>query len=218
MLVQAIGLLIIECLSLFGITRFKLKNEYVIPISCMSIGMLLFFFGMIKLLRIGVYAILALSLLAVIYTAIYCTKKNSWSEVFHNTLTPVGVIFIICYFALCYFNSGWLASSWDEFSHWADVVKAITYVNDFNTNPLAHSMFQSYPPAMALFQYFFQVLFQLLDTPGGFSEWRLLFAYQLYVVALILPFISLGVQHNKPTSYIYIYIEDHSSCIFPYVL
>lgn len=45
---------------------------------------------------------------------------------------------------------------------------------------------------MALFQYFFQVLYQLLDTPSGFSEWRLIFAYQLFVLSLLTPFFSIG--------------------------
>lgn len=194
MAVQLCGLLVIECLSLFGITRFKLKNEYMIPITCMSMGLMMFIFGMAGLLRVGVYTLMGLSALTVVYTVIYCARKHAWQETLSNTVTPTAVIFVCLYFALCYFNSGWLVCNWDEFSHWADVVKAMSYINDFSTSPLSHSLFKSYPPAMALFQYFFQVLYQLLDTAGGFSEWRLIFAYQLYVVALVLPFISMGTR------------------------
>lgn len=194
MLVQLVGLFVIEGLSLFGVSCFRLKNEYVIPITCMSMGVLLFLFGTAGFLRAGVYVLLALSAASVAISVLVCARRGAWRETARNLFTPAAVLFVAAYLIAGFSCSGWLAHSWDEFSHWAAIVKAMCYVNDFGTNPAAHSTFQSYPPAMALFQYFYQVLYQLLSVSDGFSEWRLLFAYQVYVAALLVPFMSIGIS------------------------
>ena len=194
MLVQLVGLFVIEGLSLFGVSCFKLKNEYVIPITCMSMGVLLFLFGTAGFLRAGMYVLLALSAASVAISVWICARRGSWHETAGNLFTPAAVLFVAAYLIAGFCCSGWLAHSWDEFSHWATTVKAMTYINNFGTNPAAHSMFPSYPPAMSLFQYFYQVLYQLLSDPDGFSEWRLLFAYQVYVAALLVPFLSIGIS------------------------
>lgn len=196
MLVQLVGLFVIEGLSLFGVSCFKLKNEYVIPITCMSMGALLFLFGTAGFLRAGVYMLLALSAASVAISVWVCARRGSWHETARNLFTPAAVLFVAAYLIAGFCCAGWLASTWDEFSHWADIVKVMSYINDFGTNPASNSMFQNYPPAMALFQYFFQVIYQLLSVPGSFSEWRLLFAYQVYVAALLVPFLSIGIAED----------------------
>ncbi len=196
MLVQLVGLFVIEGLSLFGVSFFKLKNEYVIPITCMSMGVLLFLFGTAGFLRAGVYVLLALSAASVAISVWICARRGAWRETAGNLFTPAAVLFVAAYLIAGVCCAGWLASTWDEFSHWADIVKVMSYINDFGTNPASNSMFQNYPPAMALFQYFFQVIYQLLSVPGSFSEWRLLFAYQVYIAALLAPFLSIGIAED----------------------
>ena len=51
----------------------------------------------------------------------------------------------------------------------------------FGTIPEADSLFGSYPPGMALMQYFLQML------SGSFSEWLLYYAYQVFGVTLFMP-------------------------------
>lgn len=196
MLVQLVGLFVIEGLSLFGVSFFKLKNEYVIPITCMSMGVLLFLFGTAGFLRAGVYVLLALSAASVAISVWICARRGAWRETAGNLFTPAAVLFVAAYLIAGVCCAGWLASTWDEFSHWADIVKVMSYINDFGTNPASNSMFQNYPPVMALFQYFFQVIYQLLSVPGSFSEWRLLFAYQVYIAALLAPFLSIGIAED----------------------
>ena len=196
MLVQLVGLFVIEGLSLFGVSFFKLKNEYVIPITCMSMGVLLFLFGTAGFLRAGVYVLLALSAASVAISVWICARRGAWRETAGNLFTPAAVLFVAAYLIAGVINAGSLPSFGDEFSHWADIVKVMSRLDDFGTNPASLSLFQSYPPAMALFQYFFQVLYQLLSVPGGFSEWRLIFSYHVYVAALLVPFLSVGVQET----------------------
>lgn len=196
MLVQLVGLFVIEGLSLSGVSFFKLKNEYVIPITCMSMGVLLFLFGTAGFLRAGVYVLLALSAASVAISVWICARRGAWRETAGNLFTPAAVLFVAAYLIAGVINAGSLPSFGDEFSHWADIVKVMSRLDDFGTNPASLSLFQSYPPAMALFQYFFQVLYQLLSVPGGFSEWRLLFAYQVYIAALLAPFLSIGIAED----------------------
>lgn len=196
MLVQLVGLFVIEGLSLFGVSFFKLKNEYVIPITCMSMGVLLFLFGTAGFLRAGVYVLLALSAASVAISVWICARRGAWRETAENFFTPAAALFVAAYLIAGVINAGSLPSFGDEFSHWADIVKVMSRLDDFGTNPASLSLFQSYPPAMALFQYFFQVLYQLLSVPGGFSEWRLIFSYHVYVAALLVPFLSVGVQET----------------------
>ena len=58
----------------------------------------------------------------------------------------------------------------------------MTNINDFSTNANSLSYFQSYLPAVSLFQYFFQVIY------GSFTESLLYVAYDILVVSLFIPF------------------------------
>lgn len=89
MLAQICGLFVIEALNLIGITRFKLKSECTLPITVMSMCLVLFAFGMLDMLRVGVYFLLALSVLAVGYAAIYCAREKAWKRVLTDTFTPL---------------------------------------------------------------------------------------------------------------------------------
>lgn len=98
MIVQLCGLFVIEALSLFGITRFKLKNEFVIPLTVMSMCLTLFLFGMLGILRVGVYFLLVLSILSVAYTLLSCVRKKRGNVSLSTQSPPRGNI---CHFLLC---------------------------------------------------------------------------------------------------------------------
>lgn len=98
MLVQLTGLFVIEAINLIGITRFKLKNENAIPITVMSMCLILFAFGMLNILRVGVYFLLALSVLAIVYVVFFCIREKAWQRVLSDTFTPRGNF---CHIILC---------------------------------------------------------------------------------------------------------------------
>ncbi len=106
MLVQLVGLFVIEGLSLFGVSFFKLKNEYVIPITCMSMGVLLFLFGTAGFLRAGVYVLLALSAASVAISVWICARRGSWHETARNLFTPAAVLFVAAYLIAGVINAG----------------------------------------------------------------------------------------------------------------
>lgn len=197
MMVQMLGLLCIECGCWGGAALLKRRNEETIPMTCMGMVLLMFLFGIAGHLRLGAYAVLAALTGTAAASTVYCLKHKTLKESLGRFITGAGVFFIAAYGLLTVLNYSWRAYSWDELSHWADVVKAMSMENVLSTDPAAKSMFQSYPPAMALFQYFFQVLTQFKEGARFFSEWRLIFAYQLFSLALVMPFLG-NVSLKKP--------------------
>ena len=108
------------------------------------------------------------------------------------------MIFCVILAGAYLFNYGKLAADWDEFSHWATVVKAMVTVDGLGTNPKANLLFPEYPPGMALFQYFLQKIYISI---GGikFSEWLLYLAYQVLFFAFAMPFFS-NIKQKKVCS------------------
>lgn len=180
--------------SIFISLKFNKPIEKTIIINLMLIIFLLYIFGLMGFLKVGVYFIGILSLILMLYSIILCLKKEK-NIYLNNIVTPSLVIFIIIYFILIFMHRGRLLIHWDEFSHWGDVVKAMFTINDFATSSLSMSEFRSYPPAMSLFQYFFE------SVNGRFVEYHLYLSYQIFGVALFLPFLS-KLNFKKPFSII----------------
>ncbi len=91
------------------------------------------------------------------------------------------VVALLCLYRL---SAGGAFVSWDEFSHWGTIIKALYSADTFhfNPNPL---YFQDYPPGTALFAYF---VLQIL----GYSEGHALFSYSLLLIAFCLPLLYLA--------------------------
>lgn len=134
-------------------------------------------------------------------------------KLFVERFTPAFFIFAAVFILLSVLNYGKLVSSWDEFSHWGDTVKAMTTLDTLGTNPNAHTVFPNYPPAMSLFQYYLQKLCLLFQPEAQFCEWRLYFSYQIFFISLLLPFLS-GFQYRRLVPAILVSIVV---CIFPMV-
>ena len=184
-------ILMVFCsLSIFCSQVYKKKFEEIIPVTLMGIVFILYVFGIFGILKKGVYLILLISLFLYLYTFINIFIKKSWIDLFKNTFTPGFLIFLIFYIALILIHRGRLLISWDEFSFWGDSVKGMYLINDFVTNPDSGSIYKSYPPAMPLFQYFWQVL------SGSFNEWLLYVSYQIFAISLFMPFLK-KIKYNE---------------------
>lgn len=115
--------------------------------------------------------------------------KRFFNSDFYITL-GVSALFI-------YMIYGKLASGWDEFSHWEDIVKTMTILDAYGTDPRANSMFASYPPGMALFQYFGQKINIAVTGSGDFTEWLCNYFYLLFSFSLFLPVICETKRHRN---------------------
>lgn len=174
--------------SVYGAVWFERRFEETIAVSVMSMVVLLFISGLMGDLRIGMVSIYIVAITLYVLSVARLSKTRKIRCFIQNIFTPGSALFFACCIAFSVWNYGKLASSWDEFSHWMDIVKVASSINDFGTNPAANSMFQSYPPSMMLFQYSLQKLYQLVKPGALFSEWRVYYSYQIFILALFMPF------------------------------
>ena len=180
--------ILISAGGIFAAAFFKSKYEETLPITIMSIVFFLFIFGMLGILKAGFYFVLITLLLLTALSIIHIILHKRFFEFIKSFFTPAFFVFAVLFFAIVFFNKGKVASSWDEFSHWVDSVKAMFILDDFVTNPKSYSLFKSYPPAMALFQYFFTKFNALLWHNAVFVEEKVYIAYQVFCVSLLVPF------------------------------
>lgn len=199
MLTNGIFLLMMASPSIYLAARLDKRFEQTFPLSVMASVLILFGFGLGGILKLGVPFLLCLSVCMYMLTVGYLLRKRCFRSLIENLVTPGAVFFLIVYALLTVWNHGKMACNWDEFSHWVDIVKAATYIDDFGTNPAANSTFRSYPPAMMLFQYALQKVYMLVKPEFGFSEWRAYFAYQIFFIAVMLPFFR-NISFRKPVS------------------
>lgn len=172
------------------------KFEEILPITGAVIIIVLFLFGLLGKLELGFEIIVSVCVLIYGYAVVAMLKRKNCKQVIANIVTPATCILGVYIVIVCYCNYGRRAYVWDEFSHWMDIVKVMSTLDAFGTHAEAESMFQSYPPGMALFQYFFQKVNALF---GGiaFSEWRAYVAYQTFFAIFSLPLLKKDNYKNK---------------------
>lgn len=175
--------------SVYGTLRSEKGPENFFVFTFSGIIALLLVFGVCGRLLWGVYAVIALAMLLWILSLLRfaATVREGKVKVFlRRFFSPGAVLFVLMLGLLLFINYGRLVSGFDEFTHWADCVKSMIFLDDFITNPASDAWYPSYPPGMALLQYFFEKLY--IITGGSFSEWLLYYAYQLLFFSLLLPF------------------------------
>lgn len=185
--------------SIYAAVKHERKFEETLPITCMSIVLILFLFGLANKLKYGVVAVLIIACCLLLLSVKYLLQGNSVERkvVWMKLLTPAFSLFLgyLLIFYVC--GYGLVAYEWDSFSHWMDSAKAMVQIDDFVTNPASNSMFQSYPPGMALFQYFMQKVCLFFSPEMQFIEWRAYLAYSVLSMSVMLPFLS-KLSFKKP--------------------
>lgn len=190
---QIVIFALISAPAAFFAAVFRRRYEQTLPLACAAIVLLLFLFGVLGILNAGVAVVAVLCIAMYPAAAIYVLHRDRKARVstfLKNFFTPLFLLFFCIFVYFILLNKGRVASGHDELSHWADVVKAMFTVGALNSSPECFSTFQSYPPAMGLFQLFFQKINALLSPGAGFTEWMLYSAYQVFSAAFILPFFS----------------------------
>ena len=197
MLVNLLFLAVLSSGSVFCAAFFQKKYEQILPLTAMGAVLVLFIFGVCGALKAGFYAVLVLTLMLYGATVFWLVLHKNLKSFLKNTITTGTVVFLGIFVLLSFWNRGMMASAWDEFTHWMDITKVMTTLDDFGTNSAANSAFKAYPPAMALFQYLLQKLFLLVNPKAVFIEWRVYLAYQLFFVTLLMPFFT-DLSWRKP--------------------
>ena len=183
--------------SFFAGVFCRRKFADTIPFSAMVVILVLYVCGAVGLLKAGVYLILLAALVLLILSIIRLIKEKRLSESIKSDVGLEGLFFILIYAILVILNHGRFAWMTDEFSHWMYSVKAMSRIDDFAANYTAsQAMFPSYPPGMALFQYFFQKLHEIFEGTKLFCEWRPYVAFQLFAVVLFFPCLRRMKYHK----------------------
>ena len=179
-------LFIIFIPSFYIAVKKNIDVEKIIPCTIFSIILIIYLFGLINLLKFGVYFIFILAIGSLILLCInFMKNKVSVVEFIKTLFKPTIFLWIVGIITLFFYYEGRMLIEWDEFSHWGDVVKMMYYNNIYNTNPASLSAARAYPPVMSIFQYFVENI-----SFNGYKEHYLFCAYQTFVISLFLPFIK----------------------------
>lgn len=211
MLENIIFFFIISSGSAFAASFFKIKYELVQPITIGAMVLVLYFSGLVGNLMLGFYIATAFAITLWILAMIpliklLCSNKVRFVIEIRKTakvfVSEGFFLMLIIYIVLNYALKGMMVHNWDEYAHWAAVVKEMVIENSLSTRTSMQLTASNYPPGMSLFQYYLQVLFQLMNHIGSdslqgeyaraawFSEWRLYLAYMVLVLSFLVPVIS----------------------------
>ena len=183
--------------SVFAGVYFRKDFGDYLPFSTLGIILVMYVSGLLGFLKGGVYLILAAAGLLLLLSVIRMIREKRFRGYLRDSFGISGLYFILLYIAFLALNYGRLAWHFDEMTHWMDCVKAMSFTDEFAANEaVSHSPFASYPPGMALLQYFFQKLHLILDGTARFDEWRAYTAFQVFCASLSFPMLKKMKYHS----------------------
>lgn len=162
------------------------RYEEALPLTIFGIMAVFYFLGIFGALKSGLYTVLALAAAAYLLAGYQVIRRRDFFPFLKRIFTPGFCFFALMFLLAIFSNKGMTPHWWDEFSHWGDTVKVMTMSDAFNASSGFHTLFPSYPPAMSTFQYFMQVLRQMLYKTD-FCEWLMYSSYHMACAALLAP-------------------------------
>lgn len=184
--------------SLFYSTVFNKKIEQTVFLSIFSYILILFIFGVLGSLNVGFILILIIN--GILFGLnIYSFVKNK-INLNENVLTTGLILFVISYLIIVWQSLGKLASVWDEFSHWALVVKNMYGLGNLGIGTDSTVMIKDYLSGTSLFQYF------CVKLCGEFKESMLYVGMDLIIISLIIPIFSVFKKKTNFLSYVLYFI------------
>ena len=169
--VLALALLALGLAALLDVRAYR-----TFPLAACAVTGVLYVFGLLGLLRIGLWTVYALAAGASVLLAVRAYNRRL-PQGMSGALLLWGGIFA---FSL-YQNLGNMFSLWDEFSHWGLALKCTTLMDALHTSPASIDTFKDYPPAATLFEYFFT------RSAPAFREDAALIAMNLLCLMLAMP-------------------------------
>lgn len=156
--------------------------------------LLLYISGILGSLKFGLVLCGLVFIVAIVILAIGFIKGTT--KKLNYILTPALLIFTLFFVFSWQSNSLRLLSSWDEFSHWGLTAKNMFYLDVLGSSSKATTYFKGYPPATALFQYFWSKLY------GSFAEGNLFRATNILNFSLLLPLFNIQRKNRSVASYL----------------
>lgn len=178
---------ILFIIIIFSITLsniFNKKIEITIPISVTAIILVIYIFGIFDKLLWGIYVIEVLTILQIIYIGIkiyLANKKKEIKQLFNNIITPGLLIYVVLVIIVSILNKGKIFEDYDEFNHWAVIIKNMFQNNQFGINADSVINYSEYPPFTAIFQYL------VLKLQGIYSEDTVITSQSILYFSIIIP-------------------------------
>ena len=141
--------------------------------SAMLMILILYISGVSGNLLVGEYTIIFLSVTALIYLLYAIIKKHGGNKIW-LIITPgflAFLVFMVINVILC---KGRPLTEWDEFSHWGRVILNMYQWDQLGNCEGSTVVFPGYPPAVALWQYFFVCLKDRFSEPFLFAASNIL--------------------------------------------
>lgn len=178
MIVTLIVLAIVLAVATAITIRFKFKQENSILIAFLSIGFILYLFGLINIMKIAVYGIIIIAILCFIYDIVSIVKKKiKIKEIF--TLGTLLYILLLVIATMLLENTYY--RDWDEFSHWGSNLKAMVTHDVFWANKVYDGVHVVYQPLAGIYEYFF------CKINGGFAEDISYIGIVTFIITLLIP-------------------------------
>ena len=202
MSLNLLGKVFILLLSFLGYTvylkkKFDLKIEFAPIVICSSIGILMFLAGIFHIMPIAKFAIIIIGLIQ-----LRLIKKDSFNT---EEIVKLSVFLLVALYFLNYLKNS-MFIHYDNFSHWALVVREMLETNALPTSASKLIEFNSYPTGTAGFIYF-------ISKIVGNSEGIKAFAQMILLLSSIF---SLTVFINKKNWYLSIVLVALSIYFFVY--
>lgn len=155
------------------------RFERMLPLTFFCAILILYLFGVLGALPYAVWVLLGLAAAGLCFALYRALGRKV--PVCSLLCTPGCCVFYVLFFFFWYANNGYRIMEWDDFTHWALVVKNMFYYNDLGLGAAATTLFKEYPPATGLLQYF------VLKLHGSYHEGVMNGIYIAYYFALMLP-------------------------------
>ncbi len=183
--------ILITFATMLSIT-FKKRIEETMPISTVGIVLIIFLAGLLDNLKIGAIIVQILTIIQLIFILITILKKDKdgIKEILGRILTPGLLIYTLLFIVNVVINKGRIFEDYDEFNHWAVIIKNMFIYNTYGTNPETIVRFNEYPPFTAVFQYLF------LAVQKVYSEDTVIIAQNVLYLSIIIP-ITKKIKWDK---------------------
>lgn len=185
---------VLSILSLSAFYAFILKRKLVETffLAIATITAILFFFGLLNFkgcLLIGYYFVLILSIFSCIFVILQIIKNKS---VFRDIGLSSGIFFFFLFLCFSIFlNYKRMFIQWDEIGDWGMTLKSLYTFDALGTYKEATALiYQSYPPATNIIQYFWGRAFPV------FTEYPAYIAMNMLFFSLITPFLRKITYKN----------------------
>ena len=177
-------LVMIFSLSLPISNFFKRKIETAIPISLIFIIILIYLTGLFDNLNLGVKIVQIVFIWTLFYNVLFIIKSiktKTIKEEIKRIITPGLCIYIGLFLMLIIINHDRIFENYDEFNHWALIIKNMYITDAYGTIKNSIVTFNEYPPFTAIFQYLF------LKISDIYSEDLIIFAQAVLYISMIIP-------------------------------